>query len=166
MAVSPKGSVLIPPKGIGPVEEPNPNDVLSGRGGRINSHTGNLQFREIVQRTKSRYLSKSTKKLEKAHIAFEIVVEIRGMDPNGRFLKEDPETGLWWDIGDEKAKKEGRAGAAGGRSRLSYGVGRGRRCVRRGCRQSPEHWSCRSSFVEAFEESRLGKTGGPSKDIP
>ena len=69
-----KGSSILPPKtfvkprAIGPVEDPNANDVLSGRGGRINSHKGNVQFRDIVQKKKPRYLSKATKKLEKAHI--------------------------------------------------------------------------------------------------
>ena len=34
----PRPVVQVPPKGIGPIVEPNQNDVLCGRGGRINSH--------------------------------------------------------------------------------------------------------------------------------
>ena len=84
--------------------------VLCGRGGRINSHPGNIQFRDMVQDRKVAYLAPSTKKLEKAHIAAKIVSDIRTMEPNGRFLKEDRDTGLWFDIGDAKAiKKAGQA---------------------------------------------------------
>jgi hypothetical protein len=99
----------VPPKGIGPISEPNRNDVLCGRGGRINAHEGNVQFRDIVNSHKKQYLAKSTKKLEKAHIAARIVEQVRTMDPPGRFLKEDPD-GMWYDIGDAKAiKKAGQA---------------------------------------------------------
>ena len=105
----PRPKIAIPPGGIGPILDPNINDVLSGRGGRINAHVGNVQFREIVAEQKKIYLAKDTKKLEKAHIAADIVYFIRRMDPPGRFLKEDV-NGAWWDIGDQKAiKKVGQA---------------------------------------------------------
>ena len=104
----------VPPRGIGPITEPNKNDVLCGRGGRINNHAGNVQFRYIIQAKKKQYLNLSTKKLEKAHIAASIVHDIRTMmDPPGRFLKEDRVgvgVGLWFDIGDASAiKKTGQA---------------------------------------------------------
>lgn len=106
----PRPKVQIPPKGIGPIRDPNENDVLCGRGGRINAHEGNIQFREIVASRKKDYLAKSTKKLEKAHIAASIVSTIRNMNPQGRFLKEDAADGMWYDIGDAKAiKKAGQA---------------------------------------------------------
>jgi hypothetical protein len=107
----PRPEIVIPPKGIGPVsmQEINENDVLAGRGGRINAHIGNVQFRDMVAARKKDYLAKSTKKLEKAHIAAEVVRIIRNMTPPGRFLKADPD-GLWYDIGDQKAiKKVGQA---------------------------------------------------------
>lgn len=105
----PRPKIAVPPGGIGPILDPNVNDVLSGRGGRINAHVGNVQFREIVAEQKKIYLAKDTKKLEKAHIAADIVYYIRRMDPPGRFLKEDA-NGAWWDIGDQKAiKKVGQA---------------------------------------------------------
>lgn len=106
----PRPAVHVPPRGIGPIADPNPNDVLCGRGGRINAHEGNVQFRDIVAANKKEYLAKTTKKLEKAHIAARIVEVIRTMDPPGRFLKEDSDTGMWFDIGDAKAiKKAGQA---------------------------------------------------------
>lgn len=94
----------------GPIRTPNKNDVLSGRGGRINSHTGNVRFREMVDGLKRDYLDPRTKKIEKARIAARLVATIRHSDPPGRFLKEDPHTGLWIEIGDERAwKKAGQA---------------------------------------------------------
>jgi len=38
----PRPDIHIPPRGIGPVRDPNPNDVLSGRGGRINAHVSTV----------------------------------------------------------------------------------------------------------------------------
>ena len=90
----------------GLIKEPNVNDVLSGRGGRINSHPGNIQFRALVHQYKHTYLSKATKKLDKVKIADRIVQGIRNMDPSGRFLKEDSKTHQWIEIGDEKARKK------------------------------------------------------------
>jgi hypothetical protein len=118
----PRPVLNIPPRGIGPITEPNKNDVLCGRGGRINNHPGNVQFRYIIQSKKKQYLNLSTRKLEKAHIAASIVHDIRTMmHPPGRFLKEDRVVvggvggstatgGLWFDIGDANAiKKTGQA---------------------------------------------------------
>lgn len=106
----PRPVLNIPPKGIGPIADPNVNDVLCGRGGRINSHAGNVQFRDIIHSKKKKYLAPTTKKLEKAHIAAGIVNDIRTMNPPGRFLKEEKGTGMWYDIGDAKAiKKTGQA---------------------------------------------------------
>lgn len=106
----PRPDIVIPAGGIGPIAEPNENDVLCGRGGRINSHVGNRQFREVIQSRKKEYLAPTTKKLEKAHIAAAIINDIRSMQPPGRFLKEDGKSGMWFDIGDAKAiKKTGQA---------------------------------------------------------
>mmetsp|Transcript_9126 Transcript_9126/g.20918 ORF Transcript_9126/g.20918 Transcript_9126/m.20918 type:complete len:554 (+) Transcript_9126:291-1952(+) len=106
----PRPVLNIPPRGIGPIADPNENDVLCGRGGRINSHAGNIQFRDIIDSKKNDYLAPTTKKLEKAHIAAGIVNDIRAMDPPGRFLKKEKEDKMWYDIGDQKAiKKTGQA---------------------------------------------------------
>lgn len=58
----PRPVLNIPPKGIGPIADPNVNDVLCGRGGRINSHAGNVQFRDIIHSKKKAYLAPTTKK--------------------------------------------------------------------------------------------------------
>jgi len=105
----PRPEIQVPPRGIGPIYEPNVNDVLCGRGGRINAHEGNVRFRQMVVDHKKEYLAPTTKKLAKAHIAAQLVRDIRTKEPSGRFLKEDPD-GAWFDIGDAKAiKKVGQA---------------------------------------------------------
>jgi len=96
----------IPPGHGGLIEFPDINDVLSGRGGRINNHPGNIYYRKLVSTYKHSYLDKNTKKLDKVKIADHIVVTIRNNMPSGRFLKEDTETKWWKEIGDEKARKK------------------------------------------------------------
>jgi len=90
----------------GEIAEPHPNDVLCGRGGRINSHEGNIRFRDIVATLKPKYLNPFTKKVEKALIAAEVVAQIRSLSPPGRFLKETNKDGMWEEIGDDRARKK------------------------------------------------------------
>jgi hypothetical protein len=87
------------------IDIPCENDVLCGRGGSINSHKGNEQFRDFVEKRKRVYLTARFKR-EKRLIASSIVTEIRQMDPPGRFLarKGSKDHGWWYDIGDEKAR--------------------------------------------------------------
>jgi len=93
----------------GRILQPNDNDVLSGRGGNINAHPGNEQFRNIVEKRKRVYLTARFKR-EKRIIIDDIVSEIRQLDPPGRFLARDPDDGFWYDVGDEKARdKTGQA---------------------------------------------------------
>jgi len=88
-----------------PTSKPGKNDVLCGRGGRINSHEGNIRFREIVASQKPRYLANSTKKLEKGPIAEEIVNTI--LSKGGRFLRETSAgNGIWEEVPLAKAKKK------------------------------------------------------------
>lgn len=98
--------VNIPPGHGGLIKTPAKNDVLSGRGGRVNAHEGNIRFRNLVGELKHEYVSKSTKKLDKAQIAAKIVRLIRKSDPSGRFLKMDTDSNLWIEIGDDKARKK------------------------------------------------------------
>eukprot|EP01083_Nonionella_stella_P231179 816548_1 len=98
------------PAGGDPVETPNHNDVLSGRGGAVNSHPGNKRYRDLVNSMKAEYLSPRTRKMQKTHIAASIVWEIRQSNPLGRFLKADASTGMWQEIGDKAAfRKTGQA---------------------------------------------------------
>lgn len=84
------------------ISDPNKHDVLCGRGGNTFKHYGNSTYRELVNLNKKLYLS--VKKKEKCRIAQAIVEAIRYRQvPNGRFLEKEAGTGLWNDIGDEKA---------------------------------------------------------------
>ena len=102
---------MIPAGHGGPVDRPNHNDVLSGRGGAVNRHPGNVRYRSLVDAIKAEYLSPTTRKLEKGYIATSIVNTVRRFDPPGRFLKEEPVgSGIWYEIGDKVAiRKTGQA---------------------------------------------------------
>ncbi len=108
-ASSKKGMLITPdggdraPGGECWVREPTDSDVLCGRGGSINSHSGNERFRQLVERRKRVYLTARFKR-EKRLIASSIVSEISSLNPPGRFLTKDTKTGLWYPIGDEKAR--------------------------------------------------------------
>jgi len=81
------------------------SDVLCGRGGLTNHHPGNVFFRRLVRMKQESYLLAS--KREKAGVAKEIVESIRNLNPQGRFLKKDPQNpGHWIEIGDRKAREK------------------------------------------------------------
>ena len=87
---------------VGTITDPNKNDVLCGRGWRINSHVGNVQFRSIIQSKKFEYLVQTTP-AGKILIVNGILNTIRAQNPAGRFLQLDKNTGLWFEIGDAQA---------------------------------------------------------------
>jgi len=91
------------------IRTPNPQDVLSGRGGGINSHEGNKVFREWVHQRKEDYNLAQNKK-EKTEVAMEVVRQVQLQVPiPGRFLQKDPTVvggngGHWWvEIDEGKA---------------------------------------------------------------
>jgi len=85
------------------IKDPRITDVLCGRGGNINCHAGNETFRNMVSDQKKVYLTARFKR-EKRIIAESIVNGIGKLDPPGRFLSRDQTTGLWHNIGFEKAR--------------------------------------------------------------
>ena len=81
-----------------------PNDVILGRGGKINALVGNKKFRYLASGLKSRY-SQAADSHEKTQITKDIVTLWRNLDPPGRFLKEsENEPNTWYDVGDEHAR--------------------------------------------------------------
>jgi hypothetical protein len=96
------------------VEESNVTsyDVLAGRGNRVNNHVGNIRFRELVKPFKALYLQTTTRKVTKPQMCAVLVNYVRTCThnthvvPQGRFLKKDPHTQLWVEIGDEKAREK------------------------------------------------------------
>lgn len=88
------------------IEEPGPHDVLCGRGAKIASFPGNKLWRELVKARREEYVSMH--KLKRWTLTQSIVDNVRALDPPGRFLRQDPSTGLWFDIGDQKAQESKR----------------------------------------------------------
>jgi len=82
----------------------HPHDVLCGRGGGTNNHSGNEKFRALVNSKKVEYLHSI--KREKPRVSRGIVRAVRNQHPPGRFLQKDEKTGLWYDIGDQKAQEK------------------------------------------------------------
>lgn len=83
-----------------------PQDVLSGRGGATNSHSGNKVFRSLVKEYQEQYLH--AKKRDKPSVADLVVQRVR--ERGGRFLRRwDTDASgnvLWVDIGDLRAREK------------------------------------------------------------
>jgi len=106
----PRGYVPPPPapkvvEGQFVVIEPGDNDVLCGRGSRVNNHPGNVQFRQLVAQFKDLYLDPNRRKIEKAHICAYVVSLVRELK-GGKFLKENVRQKTWIEVGDVKARKK------------------------------------------------------------
>ena len=80
------------------------NDCLFGRGGGTNHNPGNKKYRKIVNSKKAEYVVSS--RANKPIISRKIVSDWRAMNPPGRFLELDKSTGLYNDVGDERAKEK------------------------------------------------------------
>lgn len=91
----------VPPSKVG-LSSYGPNDVLSGRGGGTNQHEGNCFFRSLINKNRERYLR--AKKNDKPFISLSIVNTVR--QRNGRFLKKEESSGLWFEIGDALAREK------------------------------------------------------------
>jgi len=74
-------------------------DVICGRGRRCFNHIGNQRFRKIVADILPKY-SDASAKLEKTIIICDVVNTVRGNSPNGGFVKKDPATGRYFEVGD------------------------------------------------------------------
>jgi hypothetical protein len=86
------------------ITEPSKNDVLYGRGGGTNHHDGNKRYRRMVEKRKTDYVN--CKRIDKPLISLDIIREWRAQKPPGRFLKLDESSGLWYDVGDRKAREK------------------------------------------------------------
>jgi hypothetical protein len=94
-----------------PIRNPGEHDLLFGRGGGTNNHSGNIKFRRLVNEHKLRYLL--CPKLEKPLVARDVVALWRALSPPGRFLscpemKRGPGSvkdceNEWFEVGDRKA---------------------------------------------------------------
>jgi len=84
----------------GGITEPQPLDVLLGRGRRNAFHPGNRRFQATIEMNQARF-NAAASKLEKTRISQEIVNLI---SERGRFLKFDRERGRWVEVDDEVAR--------------------------------------------------------------
>ena len=93
------------------IRHPHPHDVLSGRGGGINGHEGNVRFRAWVAQRKNDY-NLAPSKVEKAQVARQVIAVVQNQDPPGRFLQKDRtmastssssgSTSWWIELDDER----------------------------------------------------------------
>ena len=74
-------------------------DVICGRGCRCFNHIGNKRFRKVVEAHLDRY-SRAVTKTDKTTIICEIVIHVRSISPDGGFVKKDPLTGRYFEVGD------------------------------------------------------------------
>lgn len=80
-----------------------PNDVICGRGGKANTHPGNISFREEAKKLRSWYESSS--KSEKFTISSFLVDIVR--EGGGRFLRRDPDRpGGWLEADSSEVRKK------------------------------------------------------------
>ena len=81
------------------------NDVLLGRGTPINTHKGNITFRDIVKQHKDNYLC-AKNNYEKYLIGMEVQRKIRSLSPPGHFLRRHSKTNIWIEIDDNEIRKK------------------------------------------------------------
>ncbi|KAL7481148.1 hypothetical protein ACHAW6_006826 [Cyclotella cf. meneghiniana] len=86
------------------VIRPHENDILLGRGGHNHQHSGNEQLREIARSRVNDY-SRATKK-GKAAISREVLQQVQGMDPPGRFLRKDSVTNAFVEVNKRQAREK------------------------------------------------------------
>lgn len=85
--------------------QPCEYDVVCGRDKFSHSHIGNKRFRVLIEMHRERYQTAPSRD-DKTRITCKIVGMIRSWTPGGRFLKLDPQTKEWYDVGDEYAREK------------------------------------------------------------
>lgn len=83
---------------------PHGNDVLCGRGKKVNDSLGNKYYRKLVSNLKVAYTL--APKDDKPRFSETILNHIQKLSPSGRFLKQDTKSKLWYDIGKRKTLKK------------------------------------------------------------
>lgn len=79
------------------------SDVLCGRDKISHAHIGNKRFRQIIENNREAYQTAPSRDA-KTTMTCRIVAMIR--DSGGRFLKHNPETNEWEDVGDGYAREK------------------------------------------------------------
>jgi hypothetical protein len=82
--------------------EPHPHDVLFGRGKKTSSHPGNRHFQFFVKKLEEKCVLGP--KENKPFYANYIINRIESLNPPGRFLKKDKNTGMWHEVSQKERK--------------------------------------------------------------
>jgi hypothetical protein len=101
--MSPLPTGTRPPMQLPPHFVPLTSHVVCGKGKACYTHSGNQAFRKLVKINLARYTA-ATNRFEKGKVANEIAQVIR--QNGGGFIKMDPNTGGWLDVGDAAAKEK------------------------------------------------------------
>mmetsp|Transcript_28774 Transcript_28774/g.58726 ORF Transcript_28774/g.58726 Transcript_28774/m.58726 type:complete len:338 (-) Transcript_28774:735-1748(-) len=72
--------VPIPPQSY--IKEVSENDVICGRGGKVNNHPGNKRFRQFIQQFKHEYMNETKQK--KPMVALRVLELVKRSNPPGR----------------------------------------------------------------------------------
>eukprot|EP00980_Cylindrotheca_fusiformis_P007027 scaffold1475_cov111-Cylindrotheca_fusiformis.AAC.6 len=84
--------------------KPSDKDVICGWAKQNHLHAGNQRFRQLVESTAPLYVASQTKQ-EKTKVIASVVERVRQESPSGGgFIKRDLNTGLWFEIGNDKAR--------------------------------------------------------------
>jgi len=79
-------------------------DVLFGRGGLGNNHSGNKRYRLEAAKLKSQYSNIHTTKRQKTELRNQLVEIVHGY--GGRFLQYDQSGGIWVEVPLQRARKK------------------------------------------------------------
>jgi hypothetical protein len=74
------------------------DDVLCGRGRKCFTHSGSKKLRDLVQAKLQDYITAPTK-IEKTIIIRDVIKQIRETSTNSGFVKYDPLSGRYYDVG-------------------------------------------------------------------
>ena len=85
--------------------KPDNWSVICGRGRDAFDHVGNRRFRILVDINLEKY-SKARSKFEKSMIVVGILDAIRDGSEVGGFVKHDPKSGRYFEVGDEVAREK------------------------------------------------------------
>jgi hypothetical protein len=84
------------------VFEPTENDILYGRGGRTNTHPGNIRYRDKVLELKDEYKLLTKKEKKERNLPMLVVKTMK--NEKRYFLMKDKD-GLWYEVNDKGARE-------------------------------------------------------------
>lgn len=90
---------------LAPGYTPGDDDVLVGRGKKCLAHTGNLRFKQIVATKLGAYLAAECR-VDKTAILMDVIAQVRTNSLCGGFIKQNPSTGQYFEVGDFLAKEK------------------------------------------------------------